>query len=94
MYERNVEARSHNHFCRGKAISITYSEYVSVALVIQDAKRMRRIILPPWSVWFYYIFPHYLISGTIFGEKFIAHKMCILIFYKNFVRNISHSKKN
>jgi hypothetical protein len=38
-------ARSRNHCCRGKAISITYSECVSVALVIQHAKRMRRIIL-------------------------------------------------
>jgi hypothetical protein len=36
---------SRNHCCRGKAISITYSECVSVALVIQHAKRMRRIIL-------------------------------------------------
>jgi hypothetical protein len=44
-YNVNVE-RSHNHFCRGKAISVTYSEYVSVALVIQHAKRMRRIIIP------------------------------------------------
>jgi hypothetical protein len=34
-----------NHCCRGKAISIAYCEFVSVALVIQHAKRMRRIIL-------------------------------------------------
>jgi hypothetical protein len=32
-------------FAFGKAISITYSERVFVALVIQRAKRMRRIIL-------------------------------------------------
>ena len=31
---------------RGKAISITYSVRVSVALVIQHAKRMHRILLP------------------------------------------------
>ena len=43
---RNVEARSRNHYCRGKAMSITYSECVSVALVIRHAKRMRRIVLP------------------------------------------------
>jgi hypothetical protein len=42
---RNVEARSRNHCCCGKAISITYSECVSVALVIQHSKHMRRIIL-------------------------------------------------
>jgi hypothetical protein len=46
MYvQRNSEARSRNHCCRGKAISITYCECVSVAVVIQHAKRMRRIIL-------------------------------------------------
>jgi hypothetical protein len=37
--------RSRNHCCRGKAISIKYSVCVSIALVIQHAKRMRRIIL-------------------------------------------------
>jgi hypothetical protein len=43
--KRNNEALSCNHCCHGKAISITYCECVSVALVIQHAKRMRRIIL-------------------------------------------------
>jgi hypothetical protein len=41
----NFDARSHNPCCRGEAISITYSECVFVALVIQHAKRMRRIIV-------------------------------------------------
>jgi hypothetical protein len=45
MCKRNNEARSRKHCCHGKAISITYCECVSVALVIQHAKRMRRIIL-------------------------------------------------
>jgi hypothetical protein len=44
-YKRSIEARSRNHCCRGKAISITYCECVYVALVIQHAKRMRSIIL-------------------------------------------------
>jgi hypothetical protein len=44
MYvKRNIEARSRNHCCCGKAISITYFECVSVALVIQHTKRMRCI---------------------------------------------------
>ena len=42
---RNIEACSHNHYCPRKAISITCSECVSLALVIQHAIRMRRIIL-------------------------------------------------
>jgi len=45
MYvQRNIEARSCNHCCSGKAMSITYSECVFVALGIQYAKPMRRII--------------------------------------------------
>jgi hypothetical protein len=40
-----MEARSPNHCCRGKAISITYSECVSVALLIQYAMCLRYIIL-------------------------------------------------
>jgi hypothetical protein len=43
--KRNTEARSNNHFCLGKAIIISYSEYVPLTLVIQRGKRMRRIIL-------------------------------------------------
>jgi hypothetical protein len=46
-YKRNIEARWCKHFCCGKAISITYSECVFVALVIQHAMRMRRFILSP-----------------------------------------------
>jgi hypothetical protein len=41
----NSEARYRNCCCRGKVISITYSECVFVALVMQPAKRMRLIIL-------------------------------------------------
>ena len=45
MYRRNIGKRSHNHCCRAKAISITYSECVSVALGIQHAMHIHRIIL-------------------------------------------------
>jgi hypothetical protein len=46
MYvQRNKKGRSRNRCCDGKAISITYSESVFAALVIQHASRMRRIIL-------------------------------------------------
>jgi len=43
-YKRNIGARSRNHDCRGKALSITYSECVSVSLVIQHTKRMRLVV--------------------------------------------------
>jgi hypothetical protein len=45
QYKRNLEARLCIHSCRPQAIRVTYSECVSVALVIQHATRMRRIIL-------------------------------------------------
>jgi hypothetical protein len=45
-YKGKTEARSRNHRCRGKAKSLTYSQWVSVAFFIQHAKRMRRVILP------------------------------------------------
>jgi hypothetical protein len=66
---RKIKARSHNHFFRGKAISSTHSEYVFVALVIQHAKRMRRIILPSVA---YLALAHFfhIVSKTVsFSEK-------------------------
>jgi hypothetical protein len=65
MYQNKTETSWHNHFCRRKAIIITYSECVSLALIIQHAKRMRHIIL--LSVVRANV--PYLINGTIFGEK-------------------------
>ena len=66
-YERNNEARSPNHCCRKKAVRITYSECVSVALGIQHAKRMRRIILSSVACPDLPFFSHYLLNGTVFG---------------------------
>jgi hypothetical protein len=44
-YKRNIEARSRNNFCREKATSVTYSECVSVTMVIQYATCMGYILL-------------------------------------------------
>ena len=44
-YKSNIEARWRNRCCYGKAVGITYSGCVSVALIVQYAMRMRRIIL-------------------------------------------------
>jgi len=41
----NIEARARNHRCSGRAITVTNSECVSVALLIQHAKRTRRVTL-------------------------------------------------
>jgi len=46
-----------------------------------------------WPAPFYEISPHYLINGNIFEKKVVENKMCFDFLY-NFVRNISHSRKN
>ena len=55
--------------------------------------RMRHIVICglSGSTKFLNIIPK---NGTIFGKKVIEHKMCVLIFFTIFVRNISYSKKN
>jgi hypothetical protein len=60
MCKRNIEARSGNYRHSGRAISITYSDYMLVALGIQRVMRM----------------PHVVVSGlsgcTIFST--LSHK--------------------
>jgi hypothetical protein len=53
------QGRSRNHCCRGKAINIKYSEYVSVALFIQHVTRVRRNY-HLWPLWLYHMFLHIL----------------------------------
>jgi hypothetical protein len=93
-YKHNTEMCSHNHCCRAKVISNTYSKCVSVALVIQHAKRLRRIILSSAACPILQHFSTLSHKQRNFWKKVIEHTMCVLIFSTNFVWNISHSKTN
>jgi hypothetical protein len=66
-YKHNIEARSLNHFSRGKPINITYYGPVSLALVIHYPLRMRRTILSSVAC---LALPYFstLIKGMIFGN--------------------------
>jgi len=57
--QRNVEPRSCYHCTSGKSVTITYSECVLVALSIQNAMRMRHIVICGVSD---YKSPYYLIK--------------------------------
>ena len=54
-YKHNDEECSCNHCCCHKAVSITYSECVSVALVIQHVVRMRIMCTQASSTIFFHI---------------------------------------
>jgi hypothetical protein len=72
----NIEVRSHNRCHSGKTINITYLECVFVALVIQHAVRMCRIILSSAYVRLYHIFPYYPINSTIVGGNKFLYTQC------------------
>jgi len=54
----NNEAHSCNNYCSGKAICVTYSKYVFVALVIEHLMHMCHIVicvLPGFAAFFHII---------------------------------------
>ena len=85
MYlERKIRALSRNHCCRGRAIIITYSECVFVALGVQPAKRMRHIVLSSVACQAVPVFPYDPTNGTIFGKKDVIQHKCVFRFSVQF----------
>jgi hypothetical protein len=78
-----MDARSRKHCCRGRAISISYSGCVFVALVMQYAKRVSRISicgLSDCTIFFIYNI------RQDFSGRVVEHKK---VFYFLYVQNLS-----
>jgi hypothetical protein len=83
-YERNIAALSCNNSCRGNAKSITYSECVSVAIIIQRTKHMCLIILTSVSCLDLQNFSTLSYKGHDF-RKVCEREICVVIFCTMFV---------
>ena len=81
-----MEARSCNNCCFEKTASITYSECVSVVLVIQHAVRMRIICGLPGSTIFFHILSKK--RQDFQGNKVIEQEICVLVFSTNLSENV------
>jgi len=88
---RNIEERSCNHCCSGKAANITYFKCVFVALGILHVKRVRFVHCNLWPV-SSIIFFHIISYTAGFSKKLL--KIKCFVFSTTFVWNISHSTKN
>ena len=85
MYKRNIRARSCNHCCSGKAVSITHCERVCVALVIRHAMRMRHIVSSVACPALQYFSTLSHKRHDFRGKKNLLNKkMCIFIFSTTF----------
>ena len=90
---RDSGARFCSHYCHGRAISITYSECVFVALGIQHTKRVYRIILPSMACPAVPYFSTLFMNDTIPKKNYRPKYVFLDILY-NFFCSISHYKKN
>ena len=86
----NTEECLCNHFCHGKVISITYSECVSEALVIQHVVLyMRHIILTSVACLVLPYFSIYVTNGMVFRKELLNIKMCFDFIYNFCLKNFS-----
>jgi hypothetical protein len=80
-----MEELSYNRCCSGKAISIASSGCVFLALVIQHAMRIRRIILPSIACLTLPYFSSLSHKRHDFRKRVTEHKIRVFIFSSIFV---------
>ena len=85
LIQSNIKACSCNHCCSGKAISIIYSECVSVALCIWCPCSILSSVAWP-AVKYFSTLSHKL--HDLRKKNVTLYKTCLLIFSTNFVSNI------
>jgi hypothetical protein len=96
-FKCNIEARSCNHCCHGKAIIITYPSVCVCASSLSYPQcnayvpHCTVICGLPGSITVFFILSH---KRYDLWEKVTENKMCVLISSTIFVWIISHSKKN
>jgi hypothetical protein len=89
----NIDRRSCNRFCSRKAISMTHYECMCVALGVQQAMRMRHIVI--WDLPGCKIFSRLFSKTAQFSKKkIIEHKICVLISSTISDKNKFYSRKN
>jgi len=78
---RQIEAPSGGHFCCGRAMIVTQSECVSVALLIQHTKGMRRIIWSSVACLAVPFFSTLSQKGYDFRKNIFEHSVCVFWLY-------------
>ena len=76
-HKRNIEARSRNHCCRGKAIILLILR-VCLQLQLSSMQGECALLYFLWLVLLYHTFPNY--KRHDFRENVIERKMCVLVF--------------
>jgi hypothetical protein len=97
----NIKKLSRNHCCRVKnknyyifCVCVCVCARAYISLLIQQAKRMLRIILSVVASPSLPVLPHSHINRTIFGKTLLKKKNVYLDFFTTFLSNISHFKNN
>jgi len=88
----NIEARSRNHSSSGRAISTAHSECVSLAIIIQHAMRMHRIMSSTVSCPALQYFSTLSHKRQYSRKSVTEHKMCFDLLCKFYLKIFSNKK--